>query len=136
MPTLPFLYANDLVSTLKAASAADRFKEMVVYIEACESGSIFEGLLPANIKVYGTTAANPWESSWGTYCPGMSPAPPVEFETCLGDLYSVAWLEDSEVHNLNKETLEDQYKMVREDCSIIGLGGKWISLLCIECWLL
>jgi hypothetical protein len=42
----------------------------------------------------------------------MSPAPPQEFETCLGDLYSVAWLEDSEIHNLNKETLEDQYEMV------------------------
>ncbi|GAQ89237.1 vacuolar-processing enzyme precursor [Klebsormidium nitens] len=120
MPTLPFLYANDLVATLKAAAAADRFKEMVVYIEACESGSVFEGLLPANIKIYGTTAANAWESSWGTYCPGMSPAPPVEFETCLGDLYSVAWLEDSEVHNLNKETLEDQYKMVRDRTSVYG----------------
>lgn len=41
------------------------------YIEACESGSIFEGLLEDNIGVYATTAATGRESSWGTYCPGM-----------------------------------------------------------------
>jgi legumain len=50
----------------------------------------------------------------------MSPAPPQEFETCLGDLYSVAWLEDSEIHNLNKETLEDQYEMVSNTRSSIS----------------
>lgn len=58
MPTLPFLYANDLVNTLKRSAEENRFKEMVVYIEACESGSVFDGLLPSNIKVYGTTAGN------------------------------------------------------------------------------
>ena len=64
------------------------------YLEACEAGSIFEGLLPSNIHVYATTASNAIESSWGTYCPGMDPAPPAEYMTCLGDLYSVAWMED------------------------------------------
>lgn len=32
----------------------------------------------------------------GTYCPGMNPSPPPEFGTCLGDLYSVAWMENAE----------------------------------------
>lgn len=41
------------------------------YIEACESGSIFEGLLEDKLGIYATTAANGRESSWGTYCPGM-----------------------------------------------------------------
>lgn len=57
------------------------------YLEACESGSMFDGLLPDNITVYATTAANGQESSWGTYCPGMNPSPPPELLTCLGDLY-------------------------------------------------
>ena len=57
------------------------------YIEACESGSIFEGLLADDLEVYATTAANSHESSWGTYCPGMNPSPPPEFTTCLADLY-------------------------------------------------
>jgi hypothetical protein len=36
----------------------------------------------------------------GTYCPGMVPAAPVEFGTCLGDLYSVAWMENADHANL------------------------------------
>lgn len=67
----------------------------VIYLEACESGSIFEGLLPEGLNIYVTTASNAEESSWGTYCPGMYPPPPPEYETCLGDLYSVAWMEDT-----------------------------------------
>jgi len=44
------------------------YEKMVVYIEACESGSMFDGLLDPTINVYATTAANPSESSWATYC--------------------------------------------------------------------
>ena len=66
----------------------------MIYVEACESGSIFEGLLSDALNIYATTASNARESSWGTYCPGMTPAPPPEFNTCLGDLYSVAFLEN------------------------------------------
>jgi hypothetical protein len=70
----------------------------VFYLEACESGSIFEGLLPEDIDIYATTASNAEESSWGTYCPGEYPPPPPEYSTCLGDLYSIAWMEDRYVH--------------------------------------
>jgi legumain len=42
---------------------------MVLYIEACESGSMFDKILRTDINVYAVTAANPYESSWGTYCP-------------------------------------------------------------------
>ena len=83
------------------------------YIEACESGSIFQGLLRSDLGIYATTAANERESSWGTYCPGMVPAPPAGFDTCLGDLYSVAWLEDSDCSDLNAESLKKQYQQVR-----------------------
>jgi legumain len=94
MPTTDNLYAVDFVETLKKKHAAGTYKEMVIYVEACESGSIFEGLLPEGLNIYVTTASNAQESSWGTYCPGMWPPPPPEYRTCLGDLYSVAWMED------------------------------------------
>eukprot|EP00850_Spirogloea_muscicola_P014114 SM000099S25220 [mRNA] locus=s99:254479:257061:- [translate_table: standard] len=117
MPTVPYLFANDVVSALQKKHDAKGFKELVFYLEACESGSIFEGVLPSNISVFATTAANAVESSWGTYCPGMIPGPPPGFMTCLGDLYSVAWMEDSDIHNLKKETLLDQYKIVKDRTS-------------------
>lgn len=63
-------------------------------MEACESGSMFDGLLPENIQIYATTASNATENSWATYCPRQFPSPPTGFDTCLGDLYSIAWMED------------------------------------------
>uniref|UniRef100_A0A453EXM9 Uncharacterized protein n=1 Tax=Aegilops tauschii subsp. strangulata TaxID=200361 RepID=A0A453EXM9_AEGTS len=98
MPTYPYLYGDDLVDVLKKKHAAGTYKSLVFYLEACESGSIFEGLLPNDIGVYATTASNAEESSWGTYCPGEYPSPPPEYDTCLGDLYSISWMEDSDTH--------------------------------------
>ncbi|XP_030948088.1 vacuolar-processing enzyme-like [Quercus lobata] len=113
MPTSPYLYADDLIEVLKKKHASGTYKRLVFYLEACESGSIFEGLLPEGLNIYATTASNAEESSWGTYCPGEDPSPPEEYETCLGDLYSVAWMEDSDKHNLRTETLRDQYRLVK-----------------------
>ncbi|XP_073008107.1 vacuolar-processing enzyme-like [Typha latifolia] len=118
MPTYPYLYADDLVDVLKQKHASGTYKSMVFYLEACESGSIFEGLLPEDINVYATTASNAKESSWGTYCPGEYPSPPPEYYTCLGDLYSVAWMEDSDMHNLQIETLNQQYQLVKTRTSV------------------
>ena len=52
MPNMPFLQANDLIDTLKAKAAANGFKKLVFYVEACESGSIFQNLLPTDLKIY------------------------------------------------------------------------------------
>ncbi|KAL8139220.1 hypothetical protein V2J09_005241 [Rumex salicifolius] len=118
MPNLPFIYAKDFIETLKKKHEANAYKKMVLYIEACESGSIFEGMMPEeDLRIYVTTASNAQESSWGTYCPGMEPSPPPEYITCLADLYSVAWMEDSETHNLKKETLEQQHQIVKDRTS-------------------
>ncbi|KAK3008927.1 hypothetical protein RJ639_014859 [Escallonia herrerae] len=117
MPTSPYIYANDLIDVLKKKHASGTYKSLVFYLEACESGSIFEGLLPEGLNIYATTASNADESSWGTYCPGEYPSPPEEYETCLGDLYSVAWMEDSDMHNLRTETLRQQYQLVKRRTS-------------------
>ncbi|KAF5452857.1 hypothetical protein F2P56_027815 [Juglans regia] len=113
MPTGSDIYAKDLIDVLKKKHAAKTYKSLVFYLEACESGSIFEGLLPKDINIYATTAANAVENSWGTYCPGEYPSPPREYDTCLGDLYSISWLEDCDKHDLRKETLGQQYQVVR-----------------------
>jgi legumain len=97
---------------------------MVIYVEACESGSIFEGLLPEDLNIYVTTASNAVENSWGTYCPGMEPSPPPEYITCLGDLYSVSWMEDSQTHDLKKETIKDQYEVVKARTSNTNNRGE------------
>ncbi|XP_024996632.1 vacuolar-processing enzyme-like, partial [Cynara cardunculus var. scolymus] len=113
MPNTPYIYANDFMEVLKTKHASGTYNEMVLYVEACESGSIFEGLLPEDLNIYVTTASNANESSWATYCPSMDPPPPPEYDTCLGDLYSISWLEDSDSEDLSTETLEVQYSKVK-----------------------
>ncbi|RYR59884.1 hypothetical protein Ahy_A05g025841 isoform B [Arachis hypogaea] len=117
MPNLPYLYGKDFVDVLKKKHAAKGYKEMVIYIEACESGSFVEGIMPTDLNVYVTTASNAEESSWGTYCPGMDPAPPPEYITCLGDLYSVSWMEDRYSSSLLFLPLFTNLIMVKERTS-------------------
>ncbi|KAF4384013.1 hypothetical protein F8388_018765 [Cannabis sativa] len=114
MPNMPFLYGMDFIEVLKKKHAARTYRKMVIYVEPCESGSIFEGIMPKDMNIYVTTASNAQENSWGTYCPEMEPPPPPEYITCLEDLYSVAWMEDSQGHNLKRETIKQQYEMVKE----------------------
>ncbi|KAH7445918.1 hypothetical protein KP509_01G028600 [Ceratopteris richardii] len=130
MPTFPNLFAIDLVSAFKKKHEAGGYKNMVVYLEACESGSIFDGILPNDLNIYATTASNSVESSWGTYCPGMLPPPPPEYMTCLGDLYSVSWMEDSESHDLRNETLAEQYENVKARTSNYNTYTSGSHVMC------
>nr|XP_016487189.1 PREDICTED: vacuolar-processing enzyme-like [Nicotiana tabacum] len=117
MPT-GLVYANDLINVLKKKHASGTYSKMVFYLEACESGSMFDGLLPEGLNIYVTTASKPDENSWGTYCGLGSGAclvecPPPEFDgVCLGDLYSVAWMEDSDVQDRQTTTLDNQYDRI------------------------
>jgi legumain len=109
MPTGGYLYADKFHETLKFMNENKMYKEMVVYIEACESGSMFENILEDNLNIYAVTAANAHESSWGTYC---APDDKVDGKsltigTCLGDLFSVNWMEDTDAADISKETLQE-----------------------------
>lgn len=77
---------------------------MTFYLEACESGSMFLDL-PKNTKIYAVSAANPSESSWGTYCPPDDEVNGKHIGSCLGDLFSVNWMEDTDASNVNTRTL-------------------------------
>uniref|UniRef100_T1KP71 legumain n=1 Tax=Tetranychus urticae TaxID=32264 RepID=T1KP71_TETUR len=96
------LSSNDLNEALVYMHNNKMYGKLTFYLEACESGSMFENILPDNINVYATTAANSIESSWGCY---YDP----KIGTALGDEFSVAWLEDSDSHDLTKQTLEQQF---------------------------
>jgi len=108
------LHAKELNAALKKMHASKMFKKLVFYLEACESGSMFQGLLPKDIDVYATTAANATESSWGTYCGGNeSKVDGIDIGSCLGDLYSVNWMQDTDANPTMAETLLKQFVSVQ-----------------------
>lgn len=131
MPDGKLLYAKDLMKALTEMHQKKMYERLVFYMEACNSGSMFDKLLSANMSIYATTAANPKEPSWGTYCPPHDKVNGKEMHSCLGDLYSVNWLEDSDkAAEQQKETLEQQFKLVQQETNkshCMEFGDKTFS---------
>jgi len=100
------LYAKDLNTTITAMHAQNKYKQLVLYIESCESGSMVEDILLDNINIYSTTASNAKESSYACYLD-------TKRATYLGDLYSVTWMEDSDVEQIDLETLYQQFSITK-----------------------
>lgn len=90
-----------------------KYKNLVYYLEACESGSMFTSL-PKNTHVYALSASSPDESSWGTYCSPDDMVNGVEIGSCLGDLFAVSWMEDSDLADFTVETLDEQFANVKK----------------------
>ena len=61
--------------------ADSKYSKMILYVEACESGSMFNKILPSNISVYAVTAATPFESSYACYEDSYA-------HTYIGDCFS------------------------------------------------
>jgi len=121
------LYAKDLNQVINTMYKKKQFAKMVFYVEACESGSMFKDLLPKNINVFATTAANDHESSYACYWDDQR-------NTYLGDVYSVMWMEDSDLENLNKETLQKQYLIVKNETNtsqVTEFGDRTISKMMV-----
>eukprot|EP00730_Choanoeca_flexa_P013136 TRINITY_DN4999_c0_g1_i1.p1 TRINITY_DN4999_c0_g1~~TRINITY_DN4999_c0_g1_i1.p1 ORF type:complete len:418 (+),score=95.12 TRINITY_DN4999_c0_g1_i1:178-1431(+) len=81
------------------------YKQMLFYLEACESGSMFDHDFLKPLRIFATTAANASQSSFACYYDK-------DLQTYLGDLYSVNWMQNSDLVDLAIETLEEQYLFV------------------------
>lgn len=105
-----YLYATDLLKAIGYMFQNKMYAKLIYYLEACESGSMFANL-PKDINVYATTAANATESSWGCYCGSQAVVQGKNIGSCLGDLYSVTWMEDTD-KGTSGETLEQQFQNI------------------------
>merc|ERR1711988_1673113 len=111
-----YIHAADVNKAIETLQSKGGYKELLFYLEVCESGSIFQGLLKApNAKA--VTAANAKESSWGWYCAGSGTGGDMvdgkAIGSCLGDEFSVRWMEDTEAAATTSETVGQQFAKVR-----------------------
>jgi legumain len=107
-----YIHAADINKAIETLQSKGGYKELLFYLEACESGSIFNNLLKApNAKAI--TAANAKESSWGWYCAGSGTGGDMvdgkNIGSCLGDEFSVRWMEDTDKASIASETVGQQY---------------------------
>ena len=108
-----YLYSDELNDALQTMYDKKMYKQVVFYLEACHAGSMFDKLLPSNINVYTTTAANPYESSYADYCGTEARINGTSIGSCLGDEYSRKFMEDIDARpgDLLKEyTMQQQYE--------------------------
>lgn len=118
------LYAEQFVNTLKMLRNLNRIKNIVVYVEACFSGSMFEGLLAEVEQVYATTAADSYESSWATFCGDK------DLDVCLADHYSYAWINDSAAFDLQQRTVREQFEAIQlevRESHVSQYGDDFVS---------
>lgn len=106
-PGFKMLYAKDLIPVLTNMSNQNKFDQLVFYLEACESGSMFNKILSPKLRIYATTASNPFESSYA--CDYNSGA-----GAYLNDCYSFNYMNDTDNANLQKETLLQQFQNIKK----------------------
>jgi len=106
-----YIHAKDVNNALDTLHSKGGFKELLFYVEACYSGSIFQNLLHTP-NVFAVTAANARESSYGFYCPPMDKVEGKSIGSCLGDEFSIRWMQDADVANFKSETVNQQVSKV------------------------
>ena len=111
------VYADELLTALQQI----KFNKMVIYIEACESGSMFAHL-PSDTNVYAVTAATEKENSYPIYCCSYfhdeCMVNKQDIGACLGDMFSVAWLEAADSNP--KQTLKQSFTNAKAKTAQVG----------------
>lgn len=102
-----WLYADELNQAINRMKEKELFKELLIYMDTDESGSMFP-YLKAHDNVIAVTSARPAESSWASYCGTEAIINGHHMGTCLGTRFSTNWMENSEQCTDENETLNDQ----------------------------
>eukprot|EP00283_Hemiselmis_rufescens_P015284 CAMPEP_0173441526 /NCGR_PEP_ID=MMETSP1357-20121228/24003_1 /TAXON_ID=77926 /ORGANISM="Hemiselmis rufescens, Strain PCC563" /LENGTH=475 /DNA_ID=CAMNT_0014407113 /DNA_START=4 /DNA_END=1427 /DNA_ORIENTATION=- len=125
------LKAEALMKAFAKMRAEGRYAEMVVYVEACESGSMFNNVLRSDINVLAVSAATPFESSWACYYNNT-------LGTYQGDCFSNHWLENSDTATLEQESIAKQIEVVSsetENSTVCTYGDLAISQQTVSAFL-
>lgn len=113
-PEHNLLTEDKLYDALKQLHERRNYNQIVFYVEACYSGSMFLRL-PKEWNIWVTTAANPNQSSYATFCGPAGKVQGTMMNTCLGDEYSTAWMEDTSANKDNSVyTLFKQYENLKK----------------------
>lgn len=125
-----FFYADQLMDTLEYMYTHRMYKEMVIYVEACEAGSMFVDM-PDDMNIYTMTASDEEVSSWAIYCDEEAIIEGKDLGTCLGDLFSINWMGDTVAHRGKKRTLYDQYVLTKEQTAENEEADRKGSPVCV-----
>ena len=99
------LYADEIHTVIETMHDKGLYNELALFIEACESGSIFADYDLSQFRAWAMTATDAIHPSYGTYCHPHDEVNGEHLYTCLGDLFSVSWMEYIENHVSSLDSL-------------------------------
>ncbi|XP_065833029.1 legumain-like [Oscarella lobularis] len=102
------MYADHFFDAIQDMHDKRMFSKLVIYMEACEAGSMFQDIMPDDMNVYVVTASNSTQSSYACYFDKKR-------MTYLGDVFSIKWMEDEDKNPIERQTLQQQYKLVKKE---------------------
>ncbi|GFO22062.1 activated cdc42 kinase 1-like [Plakobranchus ocellatus] len=117
------LTAKELNKTITTMHQNKRYKHMVLYIDTCNAGSMFKNILPNDIGVYAVTATTATEPAFSVECNSQY------FSdlswTCLGGLFSINWVYETESDERTSATLEQQFKEAKIACEKFSVPKQY-----------
>jgi legumain len=110
------VFADELNDTLRFMHSNKMYSELLLFIEACESGSLFQDIDLESINALALTATNSTSPSYGTYCFPHDKVNGQNLYSCLGDMFSVAWMEYLEKNPklLGSVTIKQLYQLLKQ----------------------
>eukprot|EP00756_Hemistasia_phaeocysticola_P014120 Hpha_TRINITY_DN15322_c2_g8::TRINITY_DN15322_c2_g8_i1::g.91493::m.91493/K01369/LGMN; legumain len=97
-PSGPAMHATDLSDALVTMQQRGRYGKLLIYMDACNTGSMFAGGLLKAPNALAVAAALATEESYAAYCPPYDKVISEnnrEAFSCLGDVMSIQWMLDS-----------------------------------------
>jgi len=124
-----YLHAKDINNAIEALHQKGGYKELIFYVEACNSGSIFQGLLKAP-NAFAVTSSTAKQNSYFNYCPPGDKVNGKDIKSCLGGQLSNAWMHDADMADFKTETVNEQVATVtqRVGGSTVTKFGDWSTI--------
>ncbi|KAK8801132.1 hypothetical protein WA158_001902 [Blastocystis sp. Blastoise] len=104
-----YLHAAELVEAFQYMYDNKMYKELVFYMEACHSGSMW-GKLPTDINMYVLSSADADHNAWMSNCPPEDVVNGKALDTCLAGLYDNAFMEAIEQSNGGNITIKEIFE--------------------------
>ncbi|KAK8803334.1 hypothetical protein WA158_001028 [Blastocystis sp. Blastoise] len=106
--------STQLIESIQSLHMKHMYKDLVFFMEACHSGSMFKSL-PKGLNTYIFTSSMEGKNAAMSNCPPYDRINGIQMDTCLGGLYDNLWMSKVENTNQGNISLYDIYTYVFEE---------------------
>ena len=110
-----YIYKDELQDVLKQMHEKKMYKELVFYLEACDSATMMEGF-PDDLNIYVVTSTDAAVSGWACFCPPEDIVHGKHIGACLSEEFGYAYMKDMD-ENGGKDTFAEQFEYIYNSMS-------------------